>query len=76
MRAISILSIVLVLGACTPTSPQVQTRVVPVPSSKPYRYIKPHPDDALTEKTLAQIERHNNVHWQVKQAEKKAAEKK
>jgi hypothetical protein len=70
-----ILAISSTAASCT-SSPQVQTRVVPVPSSKPYRYIKPHPADALTENTMAQIERHNNVHWKVKEAEKKAAEQK
>jgi hypothetical protein len=68
---------VLALGACDATSPQVQTRIVPVPSSKPYRFIKPHPvEDKLSENLLSQIERHNNVHWKVKEAEKKAAAQK
>jgi hypothetical protein len=77
MRAIFILSIVLAVSGCSLSSPKPETKVIAVPSSKPYRYIKPHPtEDKLTENTLAQIERHNNVHWQVKEAEKKAAEQK
>lgn len=64
-------------AGCSLSSPKPETRVIAVPSSKPYRYIKPHPtQDKLSDNLLAQIERHNNVHWQVKQAEKKAAEQK
>jgi hypothetical protein len=63
----------LALSGCTSTPPQVQTRVVAVPSAKPYRYIKPHREDVLTEKTLSQIERHNNTHALVKKKEAEAA---
>lgn len=63
------------LTGCNTTPPQVQERIIAVPSSKPYRYIKPHPtEDKLTENLVAQIERHNNTHWKVKEAEKKATQ--
>ena len=70
--AIVIGLIALVLGGCAQQTPRIETRVLPVPSSKPYRYIKISPKDDLTPKTLSQISRHNSTHWKVKQAEKKA----
>lgn len=77
MAKIALISAMLATTGCSLSSPKPETRVIAVPSAKPYRYIKPHPtEDKLTENTLAQIERHNNVHWQVKEAEKKAAEQK
>ena len=73
---LAIVTLGLLLPACTTTPPETQTRVVYVPSSKPYRYLKPSPKDVLTKGTLSQIERHNQVHWKVKEAEKAAAKKK
>ena len=74
MRAIFILAIMLVSSGCNPTPPQVQTRVISVPSSKPYRYIKPHPtEDKLSADTIAQISRHNTTHALVKKKEAEAA---
>lgn len=74
MRQLQIVTIcALALAGCNTTSPQVETRVVAVPSSRPYRYIKPHPvEDKLSENLLAQISRHNQVHWKVKEAERRA----
>ena len=70
--AIIIGLIALFLGGCAQQTPRIETRVVPVPSSKPYRYLKISPKDDLTKGTLRQIEIHNLTHWKVKQAEKKA----
>ncbi|HLU04705.1 MAG TPA: hypothetical protein VKZ94_18205 [Advenella sp.] len=75
LRAGAIFCAVLALVGCNSTSPQVQTRVVAVPSSRPYQYIKPHKEDVLTKGTLDQISRHNQVHWKVKEAEKAAEQK-
>jgi hypothetical protein len=64
----------LALSGCSLSSPQVQTRVIAVPSSKPYRYIKPHPtEDKLSADTIAQISRHNTTHALVKKKEAEAA---
>jgi hypothetical protein len=64
----------LVSAGCNPTPPQVQTRVISVPSSRPYRYLKPHPtEDKLSADTLAQIARHNTAHALVKKKEAEAA---
>ena len=62
----------LACTACTTPSPQIQTRVISVPSSAAYRYIKPHPDDKLTKGTLSQISRHNLAHAAVKRKEAEA----
>jgi hypothetical protein len=73
LRAGAIFCAALVLAGCNTTSPPVQERVIAVPSSKPYRYIKPHPtEDKLSKDLLVQIERHNITHWKVKQVEAKA----
>jgi hypothetical protein len=61
----------LALSGCA-QDPQIIRETVPVVSSKPYRYLKPSPKDALTKGTLDQISRHNATHWKVKEAEKKA----
>lgn len=72
-HCITYAALCITLGACNPTPPQVQTRVVSVPSSKPYRYIKPHPtEDKLSADTLAQISRHNTAHALVKKKEQEA----
>ena len=72
LASVSLAALPFVSG-CNTTSPQVQERVIAVPSSKPYRYIKPSPtEDKLSADLVAQIERHNITHWKVKQAEKKA----
>jgi hypothetical protein len=59
-----------VLGGCSTGSPAVQTRVVEVPSSKPYRYITWSPAD--TAETKKQVRAHNRAHQEVVKAEKQA----
>ena len=66
--AISLLAIACT--ACTQTPPEVQTRIVEVPSSKPYRYIRFSSSD--DPKTISEIKRHNRAHSAVIAAEKKA----
>lgn len=60
----------LSLTGCAPTSPEVQTRIVEVPSSKPYRFITY--TDKTDEATARAIRRHNRTHAAVIAAEKKA----
>lgn len=73
VHCITLAAVCITLAACNTTSRQVQERVIAVPSSKPYRYIKPDPaEDKLSADLVAQIERHNITHWKVKEAEKKA----
>ncbi len=69
MRAIFIFGIVLGLAACNPTPPDVQTRIVEVPSSKPYRFITF--GDGDDPKTIREIQSHNRRHQAVIDAEKK-----
>lgn len=66
-----VICIIYLVAGCAPT-PEIRTRVVTVPSSAPYRYIKPHPEDKLTNGTLAQISRHNSAHYLVKKKEAEA----
>jgi hypothetical protein len=70
MRAIFTFGIVLVLVGCSTPKPEVQTRIVEIPSSKPYRYItfsdKDDPD------TIRQVKRHNRAHQEVINTEKAA----
>jgi hypothetical protein len=73
LRAGAIFCAAIALAGCSTTSPPVQERIIAVPSSKPYRYIKPHPtEDKLSADLVKQIERHNITHWKVKQVEAKA----
>ena len=66
----------IALSGCA-QEPKIIREMVPVISSKPYRYIKIDPrEDVLSKPTLQQIDRHNQTHWRVKEAEKKAAERK
>lgn len=60
----------MLLAACSTSSPMVQTKVVEVPSSKPYRFIRWSQDD--TPETIAAVARHNRAHQAVIDAEKKA----
>lgn len=71
--ALCIVLFMLFMTGCTTKPAEVQTRIIEVPSSKPYRYITytPKTDEA----TAKQIRRHNRVHHAVIEAEK-AAEKK
>jgi len=73
MRAIFILAIVLALSGCeVPSfSSKPETRIVSVPSSKPYRFIKY--DTQCSVPVIKRIKLHNETHWKVKQAEAKAA---
>ena len=61
------------LSGCTTSSPEIQTRVISVPSSKPYRYITFSKKD--DPKTVAQIVTHNATHAAVKRKEKEAEAK-
>ena len=67
----AILIAAIAISGCA-QKPQTIREMVPVLSSKPYRYIKPSPKDVLTRGTLKQISRHNRTHYKVKQAEAKA----
>jgi hypothetical protein len=71
--AVCIVLFLLFMAGCSPTPPEVQTRLVEIPSSKPYRYI--HYSDKTDEATARQIRRHNRAHSQVINAEKEAQAK-
>ncbi len=74
LRAGAVFCAALALSGCSLSSPKPETRVIAVPSSAPYRYIKPHPtEDKLSKDTLAQISRHNTAHALVKKKEAEAA---
>jgi hypothetical protein len=60
--------LLLALAGCAQQPPQVQTRLVEVASSKPYRFIRWSIDD--TAETKAAIRRHNRAHQAVIDAEK------
>jgi hypothetical protein len=60
----------LALSGCSTTPQEVQTRVVEVPSSKPYRFITY--TDKTDENTARQIRRHNRAHQAVINTETKA----
>lgn len=57
------------LAGCSKSEPVV--RVVEVPSSKPYRFIRWSRTDSP--ETVTAVKRHNRTHQAVKDAEKKAA---
>jgi hypothetical protein len=68
-----IILIAWALGGCA-QEPKIIRETVPVISSKPYRYLKPHPtEDKLSADTLSQIARHNTAHALVKKKEAEAA---
>jgi hypothetical protein len=71
LRAGAFFCAALALAGCNPTPPQVQTRVVAVPSSKPYRFIKYTAQcDAGT---ISRLKTHNYTHALVKKKEAEAA---
>ena len=61
------------LGGCSPTPPEVQTRIVEVPSSAPYRFITWSPKDEP--ETQRQVRAHNRRHQAVINAEREAKAK-
>lgn len=72
--AVVIILFMIFMTGCAAKPPEVQTRLVEVPSSKPYRFITYTPE---TPETVArQIRRHNRSHQEVISAEKAAAAKK
>lgn len=68
--SICIVLFMLFMTGCTTKPAEVQTRIVEVPSSKPYRYITY--TEKTDETTARQIRRHNKAHSAVIEAEKKA----
>ncbi len=67
--SICIVLFIVFLTGCTPTPPEVQTRLVEVVSAKPYRFITYTSD---TPETVAkQIRRHNKTLSAVIEAERK-----
>jgi outer membrane PBP1 activator LpoA protein len=68
--ALCIVLFMLFMTGCTTKPPEVQTRVVEVPSSAPYKFI--HYTDKTDDATAKQIRRHNRAHAAVIEAEKKA----
>jgi hypothetical protein len=60
----------LALAGCSTGPAPVQTRIVEVPSAKPYRFI--HYSDKTDEATAKQIRKHNRTHAAVIAAEQKA----
>lgn len=62
-----LLYLAMLLGACSASGPEVQTRVVQIPSSKPYKFIRWSRED--TPETIAQARRHNSAHQAVINAE-------
>lgn len=67
--SVCIVLFMLLMTGCTAKPPEVQTRFVEVPSSKPYRYITYTPE--TPESVAKQIRRHNRSHTAVIEAEKK-----
>jgi outer membrane PBP1 activator LpoA protein len=70
MRAAIIMLAALALAGCQTTPPEVQTRVISVPSSAPYDFI--HYTDQTDEATAKKIRKHNRSHAAVIAAEQKA----
>lgn len=62
--------IALALAGCSTSDPLVQTRVVEVPSSKPYRFIQWSVAD--TAETKRAIRAHNRAHQAILDAERAA----
>lgn len=69
MRAALVIIGALSLAGCSTPAPVVQTKLVEVPSSKPYRYITFSEGDDPD--TILQIKRHNRAHSAVISAEKR-----
>lgn len=67
------LAISSTLAGCNPTPPDVQTRIIEIPSSRPYRFITY--TDKTDEATAKQIRRHNRSHQEVINTEKAAKAK-
>lgn len=63
-------TIALALAGCSTSDPLVQTRVVEVPSSKPYRFITYSLADSP--ETRQQVRQHNRTHQAVIDAERAA----
>ena len=70
MKAAILIVAALALAGCSTSAPLVQTRIVEVASSKPYRFIRWSQDD--TPETIAAAQRHNRAHQAVIDAEKKS----
>ncbi len=68
IKALPALILALALGACSTPIPITQTKIVEVPSSKPYRFITWAVDDSP--ETKRQIRQHNRAHQAVINAEK------
>lgn len=66
--AVLLVLVLLALVGCNKTPPEVQTRLVEVPSSKPYKFITY--TDTTPEQVAKQIRRHNRAHQEVLNAEK------
>jgi hypothetical protein len=64
----------LFMTGCTTKPAEVHTRVVEVPSSKPYRFITITYSDKTDEATAMQIRRHNRAHQNVIDAERRATQ--
>jgi hypothetical protein len=63
-------ALALALAGCGAQVPELQTRLVTVPSAKPYRFITY--DDKTPDTVAKQIRRHNRTHQAVIEAEKAA----
>lgn len=70
VRIAAIITLGLLAAGCSKTSPETQTRLVEVPSSKPYRYITFDSSDSPD--TIRQVKRHNRAHQEVIRAEQTA----
>ncbi len=68
IKAVPAIIAALILAGCATQPPLVQTKVVEVPSSKPYRFITYSLDD--TAETRRAIRAHNRAHQAVINAEK------
>jgi hypothetical protein len=70
MKTLALILVVLSLAGCT-TASQTVTRIVEVPSSKPYRFIKWSTRDSP--ETKRDIRAHNRAHQAVIDSEKAKA---
>ncbi len=68
--SVVLIYLAVLLSACSTPAPIVQTRLVEVPSSKPYRFITFSDKDDPG--TIREIKRHNRAHQAVIDSEKKA----
>lgn len=69
MRMLAIITLLTVLAGCAQELPKVETRLVEVVSSKPYRFLTWSVDD--TAETKRQVRAHNRAHQAVIDAEKR-----